>query len=302
MAFQFDTKTAVDYGNLVNLAYTMYGRTTPANQYTPPYDGLDERFNFIAWVRMNDFTIKGKEVPKFYGIIVQRKADLNAFVLAIRGTESDTINEWWDDFTAVVLKPVDGFAGEIGEGFGKIFAFMEVLDAMGNPTDEFGKGFVQQVAAAATRKLVSAAAPKGGPEQVAAQSRITVEVTGHSLGSALATLYVAKNASDQQLEIKRVYTFASPLVGNPVFAAAYNELGIETWRIANFWDRVPHLPPAIEFKHVNQAHPINSWFEVHADVVCWHLLLTYLHVLDPSIDIDPNCAPLQPDPHYITGH
>jgi triacylglycerol lipase len=300
MVYQFDSKAAVEYGNLVNFAYSMYGRATSATDCTPSYDGLLDQYDFAAWVRMNDFTPQGKAIPQFYGIIVQRKNDPNTFILAIRGTEN--VTEWWDDFTSIVPKAMGGFAGKVGDGFGTIFGSMEVLDSNGNPTTEFGQGFVQQVAAAVTRKLLGDRVTKGGQEQLSAQGRVTMEVTGHSLGSALATLYVAKNASDQQLRISRVYTFASPFVGDSDFAASYNALGIETWRIADFWDRVPHLPDRLEFKHVNQAHPINSWFEVHADVICWHSMQTYLHVIDPTIPIDPSCAPLQPDPHYIAGH
>ncbi len=301
MIYQFDPKLAVEYGsNLIKLAYQMYGRATPPHEYTPSYDGLLDDYNFTAWVRMTDFTPKGKLSPKFYGIIVQRKKDPNSFVLAIRGTEPTNWNEWWDNFTSVIPVAFGGFAGKIGDGFGRIFQSMQVLDSDGNPTDEFGMGFVQQVAAAVTRKLVGGRV--GGAEQAAAQSLISIEVTGHSLGAALATLYVARNASDRQLHIARLYTFASPYVGDFEFVKSYNTLGIETWRIANFWDRVPHLPPGLEFRHVNQPEHIDSWFEVHADPVCWHSMQTYLHVLDPTISIDEGCEPLPPDPHYIAGH
>jgi predicted lipase len=101
------------------------------------------------------------------------------------------------------------------------------------------------------------------------QNRISIEATGHSLGSALATLYVAKNASDKQLVISRIYTFASPFVGDAEFVRSFDGLGIESWRIANFWDVLPHLPPNLEFKHVHCPYPINSWFEVHADPNCF---------------------------------
>lgn len=98
MAPTFNKSLAVEYGTLINLAYSMYGRATVSNPYMPPHDGLAPGYEFVAWIRMTDFTPRGVLVPKFCGIVVQRKADLNKFILVIRGTESDTINEWWDNF------------------------------------------------------------------------------------------------------------------------------------------------------------------------------------------------------------
>ncbi len=86
---------------------------------------------------------------------------------------------------------------------------MEVIGADGQPTTEFGHGFVNEVFAAASRKLMHRQVRVGAKEQAAMRTRIKIEVAGHSLGAALATLYVAKNAQDRQLRIKRVYTFAS---------------------------------------------------------------------------------------------
>jgi predicted lipase len=222
--------------------------------------------------------------------------------LILRGTQYNSVIEWFDDFTSVIPVAMGGLPGKVGDGFARIFGSMEVLDSKGHPTDEFGHGFVQEVAAAVSSKLMHRRSQIGPRDLANALSRINIEVTGHSLGAALATLYVAKNANDQQLRISRVYTFASPLVGNYEFAEAYNALGIETWRIANFWDWVPHLPPDLSYRHVNEAELISSWFEVHLDPVCWHAMKTYLHVLDPLINIDFNCIPLPPEQHYIAGH
>jgi triacylglycerol lipase len=301
-AYRFDTALAVEYGNLVNLAYTMNDRATGQHEYTPSYADLPSRYNFVAWIRMNDFTPKGKIRPKFYGIIVQRKSDPSSFILALRGTQFTSWVEWYDDFTSVVPISIGGFPGKVGEGFGRIFGTMEVIGLDGHVTKEFGHGFAKEVAAAVTRRFLRRGARMGGAEQAAAKSRINIEVTGHSLGSALATLYVAKNASDRQLRIKRVYTFASPVVGNAAFADAYNALGIETWRIANFWDWVPHLPPDFSYRHVKEAELLTSWFEVHADPGCWHSMQTYLHILDPSIAIESDCNPLPRERQRIAGH
>jgi hypothetical protein len=302
MAPGFDKELAVEYGILINLAYAMYGRTNVENPYMPSYEGLPDAYEFAAWVRMTDFTPKGVLVPKFYGIIVQKKANPNNFVLAIRGTESDTINEWWDNFTSVDPVEMGGFTGKVGNGFGRIFGSMTVTGLDGNPTDEYGTGFVQQVAAAATRKLLGVKVAQANTEHLQAQSQISIEVVGHSLGGALATLYVAKNASDKQLRVSRIYTFASPFVGDSKFARSFDSLGIDSFRIANFFDVVPHLPPNLEFRHVGSPEAINSGIRVHADPVCWHSMQTYLNAIDPNIPIDESCNPNPPDFHPIAGH
>jgi triacylglycerol lipase len=308
--YRFDPNLAVEYGNLIDLVYEMNDAAVYPHEYTPPYNGLPppdtglpSSYNFVAWIRMNDFTPRGKIRPKFYGIIVQRKSDPSTFILVLRGTQFDSATEWFDDFTSIVPVTRLNLPGKVGDGFARIFESMEVIGLDGHPTNEFGHGFVHEVFAAISRKLMRRGARMTAKEQATTLNRINIEVTGHSLGSALATLYVAANATDVQLHISRVYTFASPYVGNFRFVKAYNDLGIETWRIANFWDWVPHLPPDPSFWHVNEPELISSWFEVHADPGCWHSMQTYLHILDPMIAIEDKCKPLvEPEQPYIAGH
>ena len=52
----------------------------------------------------------------------------------------------------------------------------------------------------------------------------TIEVTGHGLGAALATLYVMENARTQKVSNPAICTFASPFVGDTTFMQAFNGL------------------------------------------------------------------------------
>lgn len=289
--YRFDPKVAQDYGYLINLAYEMYESapdddTPPYEGLPPPYIGLPSKYVFTAWIRMNDFTPRGKLKPVFYGLIVQRKSDPNTFVLALRGTDSET--EWWDDLTSIFPITVRGLPGEVGEGFGRIFSSMEVIDAQGRPTDEFGRGFVHEVAAAIARRLMHRATRLEGRDRTIAMGRINIEVAGHSLGAALATLYVAANAGDVNLHIERVYTFASPRVGTEEFADAYDSLGIETWRIANPFDIITSLP--LGFRHVNEFEPVNPGDWVNRTPYCLHSMITYLYLLNPANLLHKACA------------
>ena len=70
-------------------------------------------------------------------------------------------------------------------------------------------------------------------------------VTGHSLGAALAPLASAwlayYNIAPRQNVI--LYTFGSPRVGDYKYALQHDQLVNNSWRVVNFDDVVPHLPP-----------------------------------------------------------
>jgi hypothetical protein len=75
--------------------------------------------------------------------------------------------------------------------------------------------------------------------------------TGHSLGSGLSTLAVPDVITNTKLQPSRSlpvlhYNFASPRVGDPVFAGQINGGAVPTFRIVNTEDIVPiALPPII---------------------------------------------------------
>lgn len=76
-------------------------------------------------------------------------------------------------------------------------------------------------------------------------------ITGHSLGGALSTL-AAMDYPDQ--ENLYHYSFASPRVGNQLFAEIYQQTVPVQFRVANTEDLVPELPPSVvgtnHFQHV----------------------------------------------------
>jgi len=94
----------------------------------------------------------------------------------------------------------------------------------------------------------------------------TVQLTGHSLGGAMATF----SALDIQSNVKpvkmNVVTFGSPRVGNEKFVQFWNKkLGRNSMRVVNRFDIVPHLPFSLQgYKHV--AHEI--WVNGKSARVC----------------------------------
>ena len=53
---------------------------------------------------------------------------------------------------------------------------------------------------------------------------------------------------------------------------------------------MPNLPPEIlGFTHINTLQLYNSSGDVQPSLTCWHALATYLSLIDPTLQPDPNC-------------
>ena len=143
-------------------------------------------------------------------------------------------------------------------------------------------GFAQQVSALVRRHAA-------GPARAEAIAPpVSIAVTGHSLGAALATLYVLDNALTERIHNPLIYTFASPRVGDSTFASAFNALGLTSWRVDNLPDIVPYFP--LGFTHVNSLKQYDSLTAVWPSPTCWHALATYLtSLIDPTLKPDPSC-------------
>jgi len=283
----FDPTAAVSFGRFVQAAYTMYD-SDPANLTPSPSADFPAGYQLTAWIQMRDFIITSTG-PVFYGFIAHSTANPNQLVLAIRGTSNGI--EWWDDVDAIVKTPFKvPDCGSVGEGFARIYDTLEVVErpagiaaAAARSLRSIG-GFSRQVStlmqrhAAATARAAGSAAPT------------SIEVTGHSLGAAFATLYVLENARTDQVSTPALCTFASPLVGDSTFAAAFNGLGLTSWRIVNAPDLVPMLPPEIlGFTHVDTEQRFSSIGKVRSSPVCWHGLATYLSLIDPALQPGADC-------------
>ncbi len=291
-ATAFDPKEAAFLGEFVAAAYAMY-HADPTNLTPPAPSNFPRGYKLIASVQMRDFILWSTD-PVFYGFLAQSVTDLSRFVLAIRGT-SNAI-EWWDDVNAGALIPFKTHGcGAVGAGFARIYDTLEVVEypgAAAQPTVAAASrslkaagGFSQQIAALVQRRapLTAAAAPAAPP---------AVSVTGHSLGGALATLYALDNARTQRIQNPLLCTFASPRVGDATFAAAFNVLGLTSWRIANAPDLVPNIPPDfLGFRHVDALQAVDSRGKVTPSISCWHALATYLSLIDPALQPDADCRP-----------
>lgn len=99
---------------------------------------------------------------------------------------------------------------------------------------------------------------------LAAQTSLPLYITGHSLGGGLATVAALDIAFNTTFANPIVYSFASPRVGDPDFAARSNAVIQTHWRVLNTLDVVPLVPPEkifdgtkeLHFQHVDEWQPI----------------------------------------------
>ena len=292
-------KDALFYGQFVQAAYQMFNDPQGPDKLRPEPAGIPATYELGAWIHMSDF-ILNLEKPQFYGNVAHSLADPQSRIIAIRGTEH--LIEWLDDAFAIPIpfRQVPS-AGRVASGFDRIYSSLKVVkrtlpsegEQMAAAAPEiFSGSFAEQLEQLAISREagrgVAATAERVRP------SRPTV-VTGHSLGAALATLFVMENADKRKFDMQRLCTFASPHVGNMEFARAFDQLPIDSWRIVNSLDVVPKLPPHIpvllDYDHVEIGYTFRSSDFAKNGLVCWHAMETYLHWLDATLALRPECAP-----------
>ncbi|MGH3632800.1 lipase family protein [Mycobacterium sp.] len=160
-----------------------------------------------------------------FGLMGRNATTGTAFV-SFRG--SSDVADWLADFDAIptTYLPVAGF-GRVHAGF------QDVYDLV--------RDSIAANLATATTKCTQ------------------ILVTGHSLGAALAVLAapdIFRKMPPNTIE-PRVITFAGPRVGLSDFAAAFNAAIERCFRIVNFLDIVPLVPPA-PYVHVGTEILVDS--------------------------------------------
>jgi predicted lipase len=301
MAQKLNIADAVFYGQFVLAAYKMFG-APGADPLKPDPVGIPAGYELGAWIQMSDFCLTA-EVPKFYGIVAHgTNGDPENRVIAIRGTEGAI--EWLDDGDAIPVpfRQVPS-AGRVACGFDRIYSTLKVIKrrlpsatviaAAAQPeTEVFSGSFADQLEQLAlSREAERGLAPRADGRRPA---RPTI-VTGHSLGSALTTLFALENSTKNKFDISTLCTFASPRVGNMEFVRTFNQLPINSWRIVNTEDLVPKLPPHIpvllDYDHVDVESSFSSAGQAKKNLACAHAMETYLHWLDPAVAVRPDCTP-----------
>ena len=188
-------------------------------------------------------------IPVYFGFVLTSKT---ANIIVFRGTQRTT--EWIGDIL-LFQKRFEGFAdSKIHSGFADIY-----------------QGLAQQV-----REIASQLNPS-----------LPCYISGHSLGSALATLAaidIALKVPKLKEQI-RLYTYAGPRVGNPNFAQMHSQVVPNSYRIFNLADSIPLSPPTIfrndVYSHVGQAW---SFLTQYGDVLPNHAVDTYRAAVNSEVE------------------
>jgi triacylglycerol lipase len=120
---------------------------------------------------------------------------------------------------------------------------------------------------------------------------ITLYITGHSLGGAVATLAALDVAANTRFNQPIIYTIASPRAGDPTFGKRFDSTlvtsTIFSWRVVNMFDLVPLLPPrdildpldgiTYKYQHVTEFVPV-AFFKGGA--VANHRLENYIEAIE----------------------
>lgn len=293
-----DPGRAAFYGQFVAAAYAMYA--ADENNLRPAPQKIPAGWQLSAWIQMSDFLFQ-IAAPKFYGIVVHEIVNPDNRIVAIRGTEG--IIEWIDDASSILMVPFRQVpsAGRVAFGFDNIYSTMKVvpvppvtrgLEAPA-PEPELTGSFGDQLEQLVQRREAERPAVRDLAAGRTRRERPTV-VTGHSLGSALAKLFVLENSTKHKFDISVISTLASPKVGNLEFKQIFDALPLSSWRIVNTRDVVPKLPPTIPFvldyEHVNEAYSFDSGAFAKKNLGCYHSIDTYLHWLNKDLPLAGECG------------
>jgi len=248
----FDPARAMELANLIWLANVQYDENK--QNKNPWQNGTQivgsNQLNFNAPTSTGDGTIQYNLLSSFwftevaflelstvpFGFIVERviQGKIEIFIV-FRGTREKA--EWIDntEFDQVPFLKDDGSLGKVSRGFNKIFT--RKYD------DLFGVGLFNPIGRDPLNTLQKRSIQQtilDTLEQCPVDAEIYI--TGHSLGGALATLATLSVVQQTNLSSPILYSFASPRVGNKMFAEQFD--GLDCYRIANSEDLVPTVPPA----------------------------------------------------------
>ncbi len=290
-----EKQTAFLYGQLVQAAYQMFLHPV-GDPLLPEPQGIPGGWEVGAWIHMSDF-ILSRNKPEFYGIVAHEVGNPDSRVIAIRGTEG--WREWIEDFLARhVAFGAAAVDGRVASGFDRIYSSLKIIKRplRGSKTaatvpERFEGTFAEQL----EKEVASREAERDETHAVVrgtGRRRRPTVVAGHSLGAALATLFVAENESKKKVDVTVCCTFASPRVGDAEFVRFFSRVPITSWRIVNGLDEVPKLPfKFMGYDHVATEYPFSSAGFTKDDIACHHFLETYLHSLNPGYAVRTGCEP-----------
>ncbi|MDQ2098296.1 MAG: lipase family protein [Tychonema bourrellyi B0820] len=226
--------------------------TSPNSATDPIGDNVGNAQKAIENTAKEVVKIK-KKIPVYFGFVLSSK---NHNIIVFRGTQR-TI-EWVLNINAVYAtndrKVASQSYGAIHPGFSAIYSNIS------SQTLEVAK--------------------KLNPS-------VPCYISGHSLGAAIATLAaidIAVNIPRLQKQVQ-LYTYASPRVGDRVFAREHNRVVPNSYRVVNLADAITLVPFTVFFK-TEYVHVGEEWafLAQNGDVMPNHVVDTYKSAIDKQAE------------------
>ncbi len=227
-------------------------RISPNNETDPIGENIGNAEKAIENTAKEVVKIK-KKIPVYFGFVLSSK---NHNIIVFRGTQR-TI-EWVLNINAVYAtndrKVASLLSGAIHPGFSAIYS---------NISDQ-----------------TLQAAKKLNPS-------VPCYLSGHSLGAAIATLAaidIAVNIPRLQKQVQ-LYSYASPRVGDRVFAREHNRVVPNSYRVVNLADAITLVPFTVFFK-TEYVHVGEEWafLAQNGDVMPNHVVDTYKSAIDKQAE------------------
>ena len=220
--------------------------------FDPLQEGFDQVQKVVQGLAGQTVTLKWTS-PVYWGFVL---ASERGAIVVYRGTQRG--NEW---FQTIQVRQIDNsqvsdfeFKGKVHHGFAKIY------NELADPTIE------------AVRSL--------DPD-------VPLYISGHSLGSPLATLS-AMDIALREPALKdqiRLYTYAGPRVGDPSFVEAHSQLIPNNYRVANLADPTTLVPPSLT-GNIAYVHVGDPWRFITSndDIGSHHYVSTYREAVDQEVE------------------
>nr|DAD19233.1 TPA_asm: hypothetical protein HUJ06_020696 [Nelumbo nucifera] len=191
-------------------------------------------------------------------IFCDRKSSIRLIVVAFRGTEIFNAADWLTDLD-ISWASIPGI-GKVHQGF------MKALGLHQAETNGVGS---RKHAEAGNKSLAYYTIREKLKRLLKRNQAVKILVTGHSLGGALAILFVAKLVHEKEEAILnkllRVYTFGQPRVGDETFRSSMaRRLKGKYVRVVYRYDIVPRLPfgsPVTPFAHFGKCIYYTNWYQ-----------------------------------------
>lgn len=257
----FDSKKAIELGNLVIQAYRQFEFYTNPEAYVKKYGKpwkLPAEYTLVSTIIYNRWQL-GFDVQNESPTLIDDEIEEVEQEQAVSFGVVDAVEGLFKDYPmGFVATSKDGksayliFRGTVTKQEFLKDAKIELRPYISNNWGYVALGFLEVYMACRESFIKTLNELDKG---------LDFYISGHSLGGALSVLSLPDVAKATNFKSPTLYNFGCPRVGDNGFVTAYNALpGQTTFRVVNSSDLVPSVPPPapIYYSHVDVPVEFNS--------------------------------------------